>query len=165
MLGFILLAHFGVFRLTALSWQALGINAVPIMQAPLRSASLGELWGKRWNLAFRQLAHDFILTPARQKIGIGWAGFLVFVVSGLIHDLLISLPARAGFGLPTFYFVVQGAGAAFERTKFGKGLGLHRGFRGWLFTALVAAAPLFWLYHPPFVVRVILPFMRAIGAL
>jgi hypothetical protein len=30
---------------------------------------------------------------------------------------------------------------------------------------IVAAGPAFWLFHPPFVLRVILPFMRAVHAL
>ena len=37
--------------------------------------------------------------------------------------------------------------------------------RGRLFTLAIVAAPAFWLFHPPFVRRVILPFMQAIGAL
>jgi hypothetical protein len=36
---------------------------------------------------------------------------------------------------------------------------------GWLFTMLVVAGPAFWLFHPPFIGRVVLPFMQAIGAL
>jgi len=36
---------------------------------------------------------------------------------------------------------------------------------GWLFTMIVVGAPAYWLFHPPFVTRVIIPFMRAIGAL
>jgi len=32
-------------------------------------------------------------------------------------------------------------------------------------TRLVTAAPAFWLFHPAFVLRVILPFMHAVHAL
>jgi hypothetical protein len=90
---------------------------------------------------------------------------LVFVVSGLIHDLVISLPARAGYGLPTLYFVLQAAGVTVERSRFGKRLGLGRGVRGWCFMVVFLAVPVFGLFHPWFVLRVILPFMRAIHAL
>jgi hypothetical protein len=165
MVGFVLMVHFGAFRLAALTWRSFGIDAEPIMQAPLRSTALSELWGRRWNVAFRRLAHDFIFAPAQPNLGTEWAGFLVFLVSGLIHDLLISLPSRGGWGLPTLYFVLQGLGASIERSRLGKRLGLRRGLPGWLYTAVVALGPLFWLYHPPFVLRVILPFMKAIGAL
>ena len=165
MLGLILLLHFGTFQIVGLLWQSFGVNAKPIMSAPLRSTSLGEFWGKRWNLGFRQLAHELIFRPLHRTLGAATAGFLVFVASGLIHDLVISLPARAGYGLPTAYFVLQGAGMTVEHSEFGKRLGLGHGVRGWSFMALFVAGPAFWLFHPWFVLRVILPFMQAIHAL
>ena len=60
MLGLILLLHFGSFHIVALLWQTLGVKATAIISAPLRSTSLGEFWGKRWNLGFRQLSHELI---------------------------------------------------------------------------------------------------------
>jgi hypothetical protein len=165
MAGLILLLHFGAFKISALFWQRLGVDARPIMDAPLGSTSLSEFWGRRWNLGFHQVAYDMIFAPLYKRLGVGAASFLVFVMSGLVHDLVISLPARGGYGLPTTYFVVQGVGAALERSGFGKRLGLRRGLRGWLFTAAFTAGPAFWLFHPPFVLRVILPFMQAIHAL
>jgi alginate O-acetyltransferase complex protein AlgI len=100
-----------------------------------------------------------------RKLGAGNAGFLVFVVSGLVHDLVISLPPRAGYGLPTLYFLLQGAGVRIERSRLGTRLGLARGARGWVFMMVFLVAPIFWLFHPWFVMRVILPFMQAIHAL
>jgi hypothetical protein len=61
--------------------------------------------------------------------------------------------------------LVQGLGALTERSSVGKWLGLRAGVRGWLFTMIVVAAPAFWLFHPPFVTQVIVPFMHAVGAL
>jgi Membrane bound O-acyl transferase family len=165
MLGLIQMLHFGTFKIAALLWQRLGVDAKPIMFAPLRSTSLGEFWGKRWNLGFRQVAHQLIFRPLHRPLGAGAASFLVFIASGLIHDLVISLPARAGYGLPTGYFLLQGAGVAIERSRFGRRLGLGRGVRGWCFTIVLLAAPAFWLFHPYFVLRVILPFMQAIHAI
>jgi hypothetical protein len=165
MLGLILLLHFGSFQIVALTWQQLGVNARPIMCSPLLSTSLSEFWGKRWNLGFRQLAHDLVFRPLHKVWGVGAAGFLVFLVSGLIHDLVISVPARGSYGLPTAYFALQGVGVAVERTSLGQELGLRQGIRGWLFMAVVTAAPAFWLFHPSFVLRVIIPFMEAVGAL
>jgi len=165
MLGLILLLHFGTLQIVALLWQSICVKAEPIMSAPLRSTSLGEFWGKRWNLGFRQLAHELIFRPLHRTLGAGAAGFLVFVASGLIHDLVISLPARGGYGLPTLYFLLQGAGVTIERSRFGKRLGLGHGVRGWCFMVVFLTVPIFWLFHPWFVLRVILPFMRAIHAL
>jgi hypothetical protein len=165
MLGLILLLHFGSFQLIALVWQAFGVEAKPIMSAPLRSTSLAEFWGKKWNLGFRQLSYALIFRPLHRILGAEAAGLLVFLVSGLIHDLVISLPARAGYGLPTAYFLLQGTGITIEHSRIGKSFGLGRGVRGWLFAAVVVTAPVFWLFHPWFVLRVILPFMQAIHAL
>jgi len=163
--GLILVLHFGLFQMVALSWPGFGVAAEPIMRSPLRSTSLGEFWGKRWNLGFRQLAHELIFRPASRELKAGTAGVLVFAVSGLIHDLVISLPSRAGFGLPTLSFLLQGAGVTIERSRVGQSIGLARGLRGWCFMTVFLIAPAFWLFHPWFVLRVIVPFMRAIGAL
>src|SRR6266513_1342285 len=80
MLGLILVLHFGMFQIAALFWQSLGVNAPPIMSAPLRSESLAEFWGKRWNLGFRQLAHDLLFAPLHKKLGGGVTSFSIFVV-------------------------------------------------------------------------------------
>jgi alginate O-acetyltransferase complex protein AlgI len=165
MWGLILLLHFGSFEVVALFWQRLGVNATPIMSSPLRSTSLGEFWGNRWNLGFRQFSHDLIFLPLQRSLGAGAAGFLVFIVSGLIHEAVISLPAGGGYGLPTSYFALQGAGVALERSALGKRLALRQGWRGWLFTAAFTAVPVFVLFHPWFVRRVIIPFLEAIHAL
>ena len=163
--GLILLLHFGSFHLIALFWQTVGVDAQPIMSKPILSKTLSEFWGKRWNLGFRQLAHDFVFRPLYKRIGVAAAGLLVFVASGLIHDLVISLPARGGYGLPTGYFIVQGLGVTLERSRLGRELGLQKGLTAWIFLLIVTAAPAFWLFHPPFVSRVILPFMHAVHAL
>jgi hypothetical protein len=164
MVGFILFLHFGLFQLLALAWQRAGVNAQPIMREPLRSTSLADFWGRRWNAAFHFLANDFAFRPLLRKCGATVATLLVFLLSGLIHDFIISLPARGGYGLPTAYFLIQGFGVVFERTTFAKQIGLGRGWRGWLFTAACAAGPAFWLFHPILVRNVILPMLQAIGA-
>jgi membrane bound O-acyltransferase family protein len=163
--GLIFLLHFGSFHLIALFWQAMGIDAEPIMSKPILSKTLSEFWGKRWNLGFRQLAHDLIFHPLYKRVGVAAASFIVFLASGLIHDLVISLPARGGYGLPTGYFVLQGLGVMLERSSFGRRIGLQKGPIAWIFLLMVTAAPAFWLFHPLFVWCVILPFMRAIHAL
>ena len=82
-----------------------------------------------------------------------------------MHDLVISLPARGGYGLPTAYFLLQGAGLLAEHAR-GTPLARWRGrWQGRVWTWLIVAGPAFWLFHPPFVRRVILPFMHAVHAL
>jgi hypothetical protein len=164
MLGLILLLHFGSFEIIALVWQSLGVEAISIMSTPLRSTSLSEFWGNRWNLGFRQLSYDLIFGPLRGTYGAGAASLVVFIASGLVHDFVISIPARGGYGLPTTYFVLQGLGVTVEHSILGKRFGLRKGLRGWLFMAAFTAGPVFWLFHRLFVLRVILPFMEAIHA-
>ena len=164
MVGIILCLHFGLFQLLALAWQRAGVNAQPIMREPLRATSLADFWGRRWNVAFHFLANDFLFRQALRKFGATGAAIFVFLLSGLIHDFIISLPARGGYGLPTAYFLIQGFGVVFERTIFGKWLGLGYGWRGWSFTLICTVGPAFWLFHPIFVRNVILPMLHAIGA-
>jgi predicted DCC family thiol-disulfide oxidoreductase YuxK len=163
MTGVIFVLHFGTFHLLSLAWRRAGINATPVMRNPLWSTSLADFWGRRWNTAFHELATRFSFAPLRSRIGAPAAALLVFVLSGVIHEFVISLPAHGGYGLPTGYFVVQGLGIAGERSSRGRRFGLGRGWRGWLFTMLVVAGPAYWLFHPPFVHRVIVPMIDAIG--
>ena len=165
MVGMILLLHFGFFDLLSVGWRALRVDAPPLMNAPLRSTSVTEFWGQRWNGAFNDLAMRLVFRPAARHLGITGATLLAFLTSGLVHELVISLPANAGYGLPSAYFFVQALGVLTERSVVGDQLGLRAGIRGWLFTMVVAAGPAFWLFHPPFVRQVIIPFMQAIGAL
>ncbi len=165
MLGIIFLLHFGSFHLLALAWRSYGVAAEPIMRAPVASTSLSAFWSERWNRGFNQLAHDLIFRNTFRLIGVAWAMLLVFLASGLIHDLVISIPAGAGFGLPTGYFLLQGVGVLIERSKLGRRVGLSNGVEGWLLMFFFTAGPAYWLFHEPFIGSVITPFLKAIGAL
>lgn len=162
MIGLVLMLHFGAFHLLSLIWRAKGVNAEPLMNSPLLAGSLGDFWGNRWNLAFRQIGYELVFAPYRRTIGAAGATATIFLLSGLIHDLVISLPAGGGYGLPTLYFVLQGAGVLAEKSAAGKKLGLGRGPIGRAFAITVAACPAVILFHPPFVARVMIPFMEAI---
>ena len=165
MLGIVLILHFGVFHLLSCFWRSLGFDARPLMNHPLRSTSLGEFWGQRWNTAFRDLTHRFLFRPLTSRIGPRIGLLAGFLVSGAVHELVISVPAYGGYGGPTLYFAIQGAGIVVERTRLSRRIGLGSGWPGRAFTMLVLIAPVFFLFHRPFVVRVIVPFMRAMGAL
>jgi hypothetical protein len=164
MVGAIFILHFGVFHLLSLLWRHEGVNAVPLMRNPMRATSLGEFWGRRWNTGFHELASRFTFQPLRPSLGVVGAMLTTFLVSGLIHDLVISVPAGGGYGLPTGYFVLQGLGVVGERSRPGRWLGLGRGWRGWVFTVAFTAGPAFWLFPPPFVHNVIVPMLGVIGA-
>ncbi len=164
MVGLIFVLHFGAFHLLSCAWRAVGVNAKPLMAWPLLAASVSEFWGKRWNTAFRDLTHRFLFRPLAGRLGARWGVAAGFLFSGIVHDLVISVPARGGYGWPTLYFVVQGFGLLAEKSAPGKRLGLGDGWRGRVFTAVVVIGPAFGLFHPPFVRGVVLPFLAAIGA-
>jgi alginate O-acetyltransferase complex protein AlgI len=165
MIGIILILHFGLFELAAVAWRAAGVEARPIMNSPIKATSLSEFWGRRWNGAFNQLVLEIFFTRLARRIGTVRATLTGFLISGLIHELVISLPAGAGYGLPTSYFLLQGWGIVTQRSSLGKRFRLRSGIRGWLFTMALTGGPAVFLFHPPFVRGAILPFMHAIGAL
>ena len=129
------------------------------MDWPVHAVSVSEFWGKRWNLAFRDLTHRFLFRPLTTRFGAKTALVLGFLFSGIMHELVISLPAQAGWGGPTTFFLLQAAAILFERSALGERLGLMRGFRGWAFAMLVLVGPLLLLFHPPFVYTIVMPFL------
>jgi alginate O-acetyltransferase complex protein AlgI len=166
MIGLILMMHFGAFDLLAAFWQSIGLRALPIMNRPAAALSLTDFWGHRWNRAFRDLAHPFVFAPAARRCGAAAALWLSFGISGLVHELMISVPARAGYGLPTAYFLVQARGMTLERRILGNSdPHAEQRVRRWFFTHAFTVLPAFILFHPPFVRHVMVPFFQAIGAL
>lgn len=162
MAGIVFVIHFGLVRLLSVLWRRAGVNAQPIMKAPILSSSVSDFWGKRWNLAFRDLAHRFVFRPLVGRLGITGATLAVFLVSGVIHDLVISTSANGGFGLPTIYFMIQGLAILFERSIFGKQLKLGNGIMARIYCHLVLVLPLGLLFHQPFINVVVVPMLKAI---
>jgi D-alanyl-lipoteichoic acid acyltransferase DltB (MBOAT superfamily) len=165
MIGIVLILHFGVFHLLSCWWRSIGVQARPLMNRPLASTSLSEFWGRRWNTAFRDLAHRFLFRPLTACFGPRFGVLAGFLFSGALHDLVISIPAQGGYGGPTLFFAIQGGAMMIERSAFGRRIGLGSGLSGRLFVLLVLTLPLGLLFHRPFVVRVIVPFMQALGVL
>jgi hypothetical protein len=158
MVGVVFVLHFGAFHLLSCAWRTVGVNAKPLMHWPILATGVSDFWGRRWNTAFRDLTHRFLFRPLAARVGPRAGLFAGFVVSGLAHELVITVPAGGGYGLPTMYFVLQGAGLLAERAW------RLRGWRGRLFAAVVVVGPAGLLFPPVFVTRVVLPFLTAIGA-
>ena len=47
-----------------------------------------------------------------------------FTFSGLVHDLVLSIPAGGGYGWPTLFFVLQAVAMLIEHSRFGRSHGL-----------------------------------------
>ena len=159
MIGIIFLLHFGLLRLIALTWRKLGRDVLPIMDSPIQSTSLSEFWGRRWNIAFRDFTHTSVFRPIAKRWNTKIATWVSFIFSGLVHELAISVPAGAGYGLPLGYFLLQGAGVSLERHAAKRGLPVRGGLNGWLYTAAFTFPAALFLFHRPFVHNVILPFI------
>src|SRR6185295_16430948 len=94
--GLSLLVHFGLCSLLAGTWRLLGVPCDALFRAPLVSTTLAEFWGRRWNLAFSEMTAIAVYRPLSPRVGRGAALFASFLVSGLLHEMAISLPVRAG---------------------------------------------------------------------
>jgi hypothetical protein len=156
--GLSLVLHFGLFNVAAGAWRLAGVDARPLFRAPLEAKSLTEFWGRRWNLAFSEMTALGIYRPLLSAIGQRGATLAAFAASGLLHELAISVPVKAGYGLPTLYFLLHGVLVLAERGLERRGQPISRlGWAARLWTLGWLALPLPLLFHPPFLRGVVWP--------
>ncbi|MCA9114491.1 MAG: membrane bound O-acyl transferase family-domain-containing protein, partial [Planctomycetaceae bacterium] len=149
--GLSLILHFGLFNLLAGLWRRIGGDCHALFRAPLRSTSLTEFWGRRWNLAFSEMTALTVYRPLRRLTGNRLASIVAFLFSGVLHELAISLPVRQGYGLPTLYFVLHAIAMQIEKVlaDCGKPINSSR-LAGRCWTAVWLVLPLPLLFHVPF---------------
>ncbi|HWD39352.1 MAG TPA: MBOAT family protein [Fimbriimonas sp.] len=139
--GILLTVHFGISEVLTAGLRFLGWPVEPLFRQPERSQSLEDFWGRRWNLPFVEMDRRLFVRPLVRGLGPQRATFAVFMISGLFHEMAISYPAGAGWGLPLTYFVVQAIGNGFQ----------SRGMlKGRLWTYVLVLLPLPLLFHPAF---------------
>jgi alginate O-acetyltransferase complex protein AlgI len=154
--GLSLVVHFGVCNVLAGVWRRRGVPCQALFRAPLRSENLGEFWSRRWNLAFSEMTAIAVYRPLAASVGRGPALLAGFAMSGFLHEMAISVPVRAGFGLPFLYFLMHGVLVLIEKSLARAGYPLEGwGGRAWAFFWLVAPLPI--LFHRPFLAGVIWP--------
>jgi alginate O-acetyltransferase complex protein AlgI len=147
-----LMLHFGAFHLLAAFWRARGAATDRLMRDPLRATTLTDFWSGRWNAGFSEMTALLVYRPLRRRHGETAALMASFLVSGLLHELAISVPVGAGYGLPTLYFLLHGALTAAEKRQL---LGPPSRPR----TLALLAIPLPILFHPWFVRGIIWPLL------
>lgn len=159
MAGIVFSLHFGLLELIVLAWRRAGYDIQPLMRQPLQAETLSDFWGRRWNTAFRDFAHEQVFRPLCRIYSPHVATLGSFFFSGLIHELAISIPAGGGYGLPTIYFLLQWVGIRLEKHGHHQRWLICRGIAGRIIAASFIIAPCALLFHSAFVLNVIVPFI------
>jgi len=157
-----LILHMGILNISTGGWRMLGADVRELFRAPYKAMSLKEFWGRRWNLAFSEMTARIAYKPLKNRLGTPGAMFVAFLLSGILHEIAISLPVNAGYGLPLLYFALHGAlMLAEDRVLWIKQVVAHRVLSHiWVLGWLVLPMPL--LFHRPFIHGVIEPLRNMI---
>ncbi len=163
LLGIGIALPFGLLRALAGFWRLQGRPVTRLFDAPARSRSLTEFWARRWNLAFSEMLQVAVRRPFKRALGPAGSTALCFVISGLLHELALSVPARAGYGPPLLYFCLHGGLVIAERRiPWGAGRGGELARRVW--TLGWVLLPVLLVFHPPALRALVLPLVAEAGA-
>ena len=134
--------HFGALRVLKGVLRAAGFPVRTLFPNLLEAQGVGDFWSRRWNVGYSQMMQRLVGRPVEAWAGANAGVMAIFVGSGLLHELAITLPVRSGFGLPTVYFTLHGILTLLERKR-GRPFGR--------IPALIAVIlPLGWLFPPAF---------------
>lgn len=136
-----LVLHFGLLNINAGLLNLWGYPAYKLFRAPLKSKSLGEFWGKRWNIAFTEMTSITVYKPLNRATDPKTAPFIAFLLSGLLHEVALTLSVQKKYGGPIFYFMLHGVLVVAERAFFRN----QKPERLWCLFWLVVPLPL--LFH------------------
>lgn len=114
--------HFGALRVLKGGLRAAGFPVRTLFPNVLETRGMGDFWSKRWNVGYSQMMQRLVGRPVENRLGAGAGVMAVFLGSGALHELAITLPVRSGFGLPTLYFALQGVLTLLEK-KLGRPIG------------------------------------------
>ena len=139
--------HFGALRVLKGVLRVAGFPVRTLFPNLLEAQGIGDFWSRRWNVGYSQMMQRLVGRPVEAWAGANAGVMAIFVGSGLLHELAITLPVRSGFGLPTVYFTLHGILTLLERKR-GRSFGR--------IPALIAVIlPLGWLFPPAFQSEVI----------
>lgn len=107
--------HFGALRVLKGVLRAAGFPVRTLFPNVLEAQGIGDFWSRRWNVGYSQMMQRLVGRPVEALAGAHAGVMAVFITSGMLHELAITLPVRCGFGLPTLYFTLHGILALLER--------------------------------------------------
>lgn len=139
--------HFGTLRVLKGGLRAAGFPVRTLFPNLLDARGVGDFWSRRWNVGYSQMMQRLIGRPVQAVAGESAGVMAVFIGSGLLHELAITLPVQSGFGLPTLYFTLHGGLTLIEKRtgrQFGK-----------IPALLAVGLPLSFLFPPAFQTEVI----------
>jgi hypothetical protein len=146
----------------ALVFRALGFAAERVWDCPVAATSLGEFWGERWNRLVSGFLREVVFIPVARLAGARVALLAVFLYSGLYHEM-VSMMARAGYGGPALYFLVQYVGVAAENSRPARRLLRGRPWLGRAWTFAAVAFPVGLFVHPAFAEGFLVPLLVQAG--
>jgi hypothetical protein len=129
----------------ALLWLPSGRLMPAPHHNPFAARTVADFWGRRWNLWMSDWFRFVIFASLRCRPVL--AVWLVFFVSGLLHEYVLNLTlwmvmGRNLFGTMMLYFLLQAAGVLMER-RFLK----HHPRVNVLFTWCIVFAPVPLVFH------------------
>lgn len=152
-LGLATTVHLGYSDVLSSLVRWMGFPVQRLFDNPLKANRLRDFWSQRWNRPFVEMNKVLFLPLLNRWMGRKSAVTGAFLISGLLHELAISLPVKAGWGGPLFYFAFQAVGMRLQ-TRDSR-------FVTWLW--LLGPVPL--LFHAPFRADLITPLLEQIRTL
>jgi alginate O-acetyltransferase complex protein AlgI len=140
--------HFGALRALKGGLRFAGYPVRTLFPNVFMTQGIADFWSKRWNVGYSQMMQRVVFRPIAGLAGKDIGFLAVFVISGVLHELAITLPVQTGYGLPTAYFALHGLLVLIEK-KSGRSFGK-------ISTLLLVVLPLGWLFPSTFKEEVLL---------
>jgi alginate O-acetyltransferase complex protein AlgI len=107
--------HFGALRVLKGGLRAAGFPVRTLFPNVLETKGIGDFWSRRWNVGYSQMMQRIVGRPVEALAETNIGVMAIFIASGFLHELAITLPVRSGFGMPTVYFTLHGLLTLLER--------------------------------------------------
>lgn len=120
-----------------------GVELPRINDFPLRSTTLAEFWGRRWNRVVAGWLRDYLFYPLARRRAPTLGVCAAFAGSTAIHFWLAWVPLDLGGGLLMASFFVVQAGALLLERRLAVASWPSARRRGWTIAWLLLSSPLF----------------------